>query len=237
MRIVNRRAWCLVVGGLLILSLSALAEPKKEIISLTKEEKESLDLLGQEDKKLLALSEEEQISLAIQNNSELFRLASERSIVLRDLYTPSLSVEYGHEIIDRDRLDTFRRGQEESTYWLKYDFSDIFDKTKRARSFHSQREAFKHKIRCDVRELRGKIRLAEQIVGDCQNALWQIQKDYKELKEQIKHPPDKQQLSIKHSQDSQRLYSSLKSAEQELLGYQYALVSLIRGYSRVGYIK
>jgi hypothetical protein len=212
-------------------------EAPRKIISLTKEERQEIDRFSKEDKTLLALSEREQIALAIKNNSQVYRLEAERSIALRKLWTPSLSAEYGHEIIDRDRLDSFRRGQEESTYWIKYDFMEIFDNTKRARSYKVERGTFKHKIRCDVRELRGKIRLTEQKVNKCRNDYARVQKNYKELIKQLVNPPERERIVIQHSQDSQRLYLTLKRVEQELLGYQYTLLALIRGHGRVGYIK
>lgn len=233
----KRKIWYFILGGILILSSGSLALAKEEMISLSKEEKEILDLLSKKDKKLLALSENEQVNLAIKNSSEVYRLGNERSITLRRLWIPSISAEYGHEIIDRNRLGSIRRGQEEATYWIEYDFMDIFDNTKRARAYQVEKGTYKHKIRYDVRELRGKIRLSKQKIKKCRNDYAQLKKDYKELREQIIHPPDKQHLSIRYSQDSQRLYLTLKNAQQELLGYQYALLALIRGHTRIGYIR
>lgn len=217
---------------------SKKVELPRRIISLTKEEKRAIDRFSEENRNLLALSGDEQIILAIKNSSEIYRLEAERSITLRKLYTPSLSAEYGHEIIDRTRMDSLRRGQEEATYWIKYDFMNIFDNTKRARIHKIGEETYKHKIRCDVRELRGKIRFTDQKVKKSRSEYVRLQENYKKLRKQFpQETTEYQQTNIRYSQDSQRLYSALKSVEQELLSYQYALLSLIRGYGRVGYIK
>lgn len=227
----------LVIGSLLILFPLSTAGSGEETISLTKEEKETIRLLNEEDQRLLSLSEDEQVALALKNSSVLYGLKTDRDVILKNLWAPSLRAEYGHEITDRDRLDAYRRGQEEATYWIEYDFMRIFDNIKMARSQKIEKETDEHKIRCDVRELRGKIQLTKQKVEKCCSDYICVQENYKELEKHFKNPPDKERLAIQHTQDTQRLYLTRKDAEQELLGYQYTLLSLLRGYTRIGYIR